>query len=87
MAASFDTVYAFHREHYKHGRFEGRNGEWCPDYSQRVVRSALKMIAELGVGCIGQYESVTGKAIWFDADLRILEEEEVRALLRASAGK
>ena len=73
MSASFTEVYDFLKLRYKHDRFEGRNGAWCPDYSSLVARSTLEDLEKYGEGLISMYESITGVAIKFNSELKIIK--------------
>jgi hypothetical protein len=66
----YATVYAYVRSLYRHDRFEGRNGAWCPDYSHVVARSVCEDLERRGFSAVGQHESATGHAIYFDRTLR-----------------
>lgn len=80
---SFDQMYAFLKQWYKHDRFEGRNGDWCPNYSSIVTQSGLDHITKYGYGCISRHESVTGQAIFFNKQLQdITNTDELVSLLR-----
>lgn len=92
MAADFDAVYTFLREHYLHSRYEGRNAEWpkgVPEggtYAELVARNALEHLEKYGDGMIGPYESRTGRAIHYDANLNILTPDEPPAQIQRKAG-
>ena len=92
MAADFDAVYTFLREHYLHSRYEGRNAEWpkgVPEggtYAELVARGALENLEKYGNGWVGPYESRTGRVINYDADLNILNPDEPPAQIQRKAG-
>lgn len=70
---SYEAVYEFIKKHYKHDRFEGRNGPvWSENYSHCVVRSHVESLEKYGYCYISQFESKTGDAIKFDAELNYL---------------
>ena len=75
--------YLFIREHYKHSRFEGRNdATWGRDYSYRIAQSGLDSLSKYGYGLISQHESKTGEAVYYDRNLNILTDEQIKAALR-----
>jgi hypothetical protein len=75
--------YLFIREHYKHSRFEGRNdATWGRDYSYRIAQSGLDSLSKYGYGLISQHESKTGEAVYYDLNLNILTDEQIKAALR-----
>jgi len=67
---SFSCVYEFLKRHYKHERFEGRNGAWCRDYSSVVARSAVDDLEKYGESLISMNESTSGVAIRFNSALK-----------------
>ena len=84
---SQDALRAFLREYYLHSRFEGRDGSvWGNDYSECVVRHAMEQLAQTGRSCISMYESRTGRVIFFDAKLNILNPDEPPAQIQARPG-
>lgn len=73
-APTFAAVYAFLKAHYKHERFEGRNGPiWGEDYAERITRSVIADFTRYGYrgALISRHESANGEAIRFDASLNI----------------
>lgn len=60
---------AFLRSHYRRDRFEGRDGAWCPDYSDRVTANYLSELRERGEASITRHESASGAAVCFGPDL------------------
>lgn len=84
---SLVDVYAFLRARYLHSRFEGSGSvKDFPDYAQTVAGSSLEQLLETGLGCISMYESNTGRVIWFDRALRVLNPDEAPAQIQAKAG-
>lgn len=84
---SQESLRAFLREYYLHSRFEGRDGPvWGGDYSECVTRNAMEQLAKTGRGCISMYESRTGRVIFFDAGLNILNPDEPPAQIQARPG-
>jgi hypothetical protein len=81
--ATTDQLYAFLRQHYKNERFEDRNNsKWEPNYSQLVTHSTMESLKLHGYSCVSRYESATGKAIFFDRSLGILDHETTLRALR-----
>lgn len=86
-APAVADVYAFLRERYLHSRFEGSASvKDFPDYAQQVAQSSLEQLLQTGIGCISMYESNTGRVVWFDRALRVLNPDEAPAQIRARAG-
>lgn len=86
-APAVADVYAFLRERYLHSRFEGSASvKDFPDYAQQVAESSLEQLLQTGIGCITEYESNTGRAVWFDRALRVLNPDEPPAQIQARAG-
>lgn len=84
---SFETVYAFIRERYKHDRFEGRNGPVNGEnYSRGIVDSYLETLRSTGYSCVSHYESKTGEAIYFDHQLDALEGERLQCAFIGALG-
>jgi hypothetical protein len=80
-------VYAFLRARYLHSRFEGSGSvKDSPDYAQTVAESSLEQLLQTGIGCISMYESNTGREVWFDRALRVLNPDEAPAQIQARAG-
>jgi hypothetical protein len=72
--------YQFLKQHYKHDRFEGRNGNgWGKDYSSNVARGSYQALENYGYTCISQHESKTGDAVWYDRDLAVKPYHELRS--------
>ena len=71
---AYDELYRFLRRWYKPDRFEGRNGAWCPDYSHRIARSYYDELKRRGKAFIPPHESISGRCIVFDAELRMVEQ-------------
>lgn len=67
---SFKAVYAFLKAHYRTDRFEGRNGAWCPNYSEIIAQSTMDDLEQNGHSLIGHYEAACGRVIEFDRSLK-----------------
>lgn len=85
---SFEVMHSFLARQRKYEGFEGRNNNtWGTDYSACVTRSTLQSLADHGIDGVSRHESITGKAIWFDASLRIITDDaEIKAKLSNSVG-
>jgi len=68
-------LYEFLKQHYKHSRFEGMAGDWCPDYAGKVTKGSMEQLERLGYGIISPHESYTGQSVVFDQDLNILNDD------------
>jgi hypothetical protein len=71
---------------YKHDRLYGV-APWkeCPNYGDVVVNSHLKYLAEHGLGCVSQFEAMSGRGIWYvfaDGEIREIDSELARVALR-----
>lgn len=75
---TFDTVYAFLKKHYKPARFEGRG----KGYAERLTRSVMSELARLGYSLVSHHDSISGRAVWFNANLNEIPPGQVRSLLR-----
>lgn len=87
MLPTYDAMYEFIRDHYLHSRFEGSpHRKDYPNYPELVVRGSLEQLSQTGVGCISQYESRTGRVIFFDGFLTILNPDEPPAQIHHQSG-
>lgn len=77
---AFEALYAFLRARYKAERFELMAGAWCPDYPKVVTQSAMDHLEQCGWSCVGQYESVTGRAVYYGPDLNELPPAQALGL-------
>lgn len=67
---TYEAFYAFLKKHYRHERFEGRNGKvWGEDYSHVVARSSYEMLKATGSGVISRHESNSGEPVSYDQSL------------------
>lgn len=67
---TYEAFYGFLKKHYRHDRFEGRNGNvWGQDYSHIVAKSSYKTLEAMGSGVISRHESNTGEPIHYDKSL------------------
>lgn len=62
LLPNFATMKEYLVSLYKHERLYGRGAE----YGDTVVRSAIEYLEKHGRGVIGQYESRTGEAVWYE---------------------
>lgn len=82
LGERYGLVKAFLIEWYKHDRLYGRGEE----YGDLIVHRAAAELQRDGYGCISQYESKTGEAIWYrleDGSVVILTDDStIKELLR-----
>lgn len=85
---SFEQMKTFLVKRYKHDRLYGV-APWkeCPNYGDVVVNSHLGDLAERGMACISQFESMRGEAIWYvlkDGEIKEIDSALARDALRQS---
>lgn len=72
-------VHEFLNAHYKHDRFEGRNGKtWGEEYSMNIARDRMKDISKGLYTCISAHDSKTGEAVWFNYRLIAMDKPPER---------
>ena len=87
LLPTFEEMYAFLREYYLYSRFEGSpHRKDYPNYPQLVTQSSLDRLSQTGGCCISQYDSRTGRVIFFDAYLTILNPDEPPAQIQHKPG-
>lgn len=70
---SQEQLYNFLKKHYRHERFEGRNGKtWGESYSINIANHSYRDLADYGYSLISSHESATGKAVIFDTNLNVM---------------
>ena len=74
---TLEDLYDFLDKNYKPDRFASRDG-WFEGvkYSKQLTQAYLEDLEKKGESLISRNESVTGKAIRFNANLEIIEGEE-----------
>jgi hypothetical protein len=70
---TFDELYAFLKQVYKHDRFAGRDNvaDGWKDYSATVTRSCLERLEQYGWDLISHHEAARGTVIFYDRTLTI----------------
>lgn len=73
---SREEIYQFVKRWYKHSRFEGMAGDWCPNYPDLIVDGYIEWFETHDHAFISCHESNTGQSIKFNEDLEILNKDE-----------
>jgi len=70
-----NEVYKFLKNIYKAERFHLRDGNgWPDDYSLRIAKSVHNDLQAHGWSLISHHEAASGRTVYFDKELNIIEE-------------